>query len=127
MQELEHIEEQWRAETNDLADLVSSLQDENKRLVKQTQDLQSSSAHSSGLGASLTESIICMTNNELHSALSDTQVLQRLKEQIYKQRDELKEKERELQNKYSEVENVSLKNLNCLSAFWAIYVFFTSI
>lgn len=108
--ELELIEEQWRSETNELVDLVSSLQDENKRLVKQTQDLQSSSAQSSGLGASLTESIISMTNNELHSALSDTQVLQRLKEQIYKQRDELKQRERELQDKYSELEHVS----NCL-------------
>lgn len=107
--ELEMIEEQWRTETNDLADLVSSLQEENKRLVKQTQDLQSSSAQSSGLGASLTESIISITNNELHSALSDTQVLQRLKEQIYRQRDELKEKERELQAKYTEIEHVSGK------------------
>ena len=108
--ELEMIEEQWRTETNDLADLVSSLQEENKRLVKQTQDLQSSSAQSSGLGASLTESIISVTNNELHSALSDTQVLQRLKEQIYRQRDELKEKERELQSKYTEIEHVSKNN-----------------
>lgn len=107
--ELEMIEEQWRTETNDLADLVSSLQEENKRLVKQTQDLQSSSAQSSGLGASLTESIISITNNELHSALSDTQVLQRLKEQIYRQRDELKEKKRELQAKYTEIEHVSGK------------------
>ncbi|KAM8718563.1 hypothetical protein ACLKA7_001727 [Drosophila subpalustris] len=107
--ELELIEEQWRTETNELVDLVSSLQDENKRLVKQTQDLQSSSAQSSGLGASLTESIISMTNNELHGALSDTQVLQRLKEQIYKQRDELKQRERELQDKYSELEHVNIQ------------------
>ncbi|XP_065364181.1 RILP-like protein homolog [Calliphora vicina] len=107
--ELEMIEEQWRTETNDLADLVSSLQEENKRLVKQTQDLQSSSAQSSGLGASLTESIISITNNELHSALSDTQVLQRLKEQIYRQRDELKEKERELQSKYTEIEHMTIQ------------------
>ncbi|XP_022223193.1 LOW QUALITY PROTEIN: RILP-like protein homolog [Drosophila obscura] len=108
--ELELIEEQWRSETNELVDLVSSLQDENKRLVKQTQDLQSSSAQSSGLGASLTESIISMTNNELHSALSDTQVLQRLKEQIYKQRDELKQRERELQDKYSELEHLNIQS-----------------
>ncbi|XP_030379449.1 RILP-like protein homolog [Scaptodrosophila lebanonensis] len=107
--ELELIEEQWRSETNELVDLVSSLQDENKRLVKQTQDLQSSSAQSSGLGASLTESIISMTNNELHSALSDTQVLQRLKEQIYKQRDELKQRERELQDKYSELDHLNIQ------------------
>ncbi|XP_075159209.1 rab interacting lysosomal protein like [Haematobia irritans] len=107
--ELEMIEEQWRTETNDLAELVTSLQEENKRLVKQTQDLQSSSAHSSGLGASLTESIISITNNELHSALSDTQVLQRLKEQIYRQRDELKEKERELQSKYTEIEHMTIQ------------------
>ncbi|KAH8357934.1 hypothetical protein KR200_001376 [Drosophila serrata] len=107
--ELELIEEQWRSETNELVDLVSSLQDENKRLVKQTQDLQSASAQSSGLGASLTESIISMTNHELHSALSDTQVLQRLKEQIYKQRDELKQRERELQDKYSELEHLNIQ------------------
>ncbi|XP_023037170.1 RILP-like protein homolog isoform X1 [Drosophila willistoni] len=107
--ELELIEEQWRSETNELVDLVSSLQDENKRLVKQTQDLQSSSAQSSGLGASLTESIISMTNNELHSSLSDTQVLQRLKEQIYKQRSELKQRECELQDKFSELEHLNIQ------------------
>ncbi|KAH8286622.1 hypothetical protein KR018_001812 [Drosophila ironensis] len=107
--ELEFIEEQWRGETNELVELVSSLQDENKRLVKQTQDLQSASAQSSGLGASLTESIISITNNELHSALSDSQVLQRLKEQIYKQRDELKQRDRELQDKYSELEHLSIQ------------------
>uniref|UniRef100_A0A1A9WCQ3 RH1 domain-containing protein n=1 Tax=Glossina brevipalpis TaxID=37001 RepID=A0A1A9WCQ3_9MUSC len=107
--ELEMIEEQWRTETNDLADLVSSLQEENKRLVKQTEELQSASAQSSGLGASLTESIISITNNELHAALSDTQVLQRLKEQIYRQRDELKEKERELQEKYQENEHMTIQ------------------
>ncbi|XP_017086749.1 RILP-like protein homolog isoform X2 [Drosophila eugracilis] len=107
--ELELIEEQWRTETNELVDLVSSLQDENKRLVKQTQDLQSSSTQSSGLGASLTESIISMTNHELHGALSDTQVLQRLKEQIYKQRDDLKHRERELQDKYSELEHLNIQ------------------
>lgn len=116
--ELEMIEEQWRTETNDLADLVTSLQEENKRLIKQTQDLQSSSAHSSGLGASLTESIISITNNELHSALSDTQVLQRLKEQIYRQRDELKEKERELQSKYKEIEHVSSENIDRYTVFY---------
>lgn len=105
---MEVLEEQWRTETNELVEMVQTLQDENKRLVKQTQDLQSSSAHSSGLGASLTESIISITNNELNAALTDTQVLQRLKEQIYKQRDELKEKEHELQEKYGEIENVSI-------------------
>lgn len=100
------MEEQWRGETNELVELVTNLQDENKRLVKQTQELQSASAQSSGLGASLTESFISVTNNEISSALSDTQVLQRLKEQIYKQRDELKRRDRELQEKYSEIENV---------------------
>lgn len=105
--ELEFIEDQWRTETNDLTSLVSALQNENKRLVKQTQDLQSGSAHSSGLGASLTESIISITNNELHSALSDSQVLQRLKEQIYRQRDEIKCKERDLEEKITEIDHVS--------------------
>ncbi|XP_054729507.1 RILP-like protein homolog [Anastrepha obliqua] len=107
--EMEVLEEQWRTETNELVEVVQTLQDENKRLVKQTQDLQSSSAQSSGLGASLTESIISITNNELNSALTDTQVLQRLKEQIYKQRDELKLKEHELQEKYGEIENLHIQ------------------
>ncbi|XP_004536387.1 RILP-like protein homolog [Ceratitis capitata] len=107
--EMEVLEEQWRTETNELLEMVQTLQDENKRLVKQTQDLQSSSAHSSGLGASLTESIISITNNELHSALTDTQVLQRLKEQIYKQRDELKQKEQELQEKYEDIEGLHIQ------------------
>ncbi|XP_067637350.1 RILP-like protein homolog [Eurosta solidaginis] len=107
--EMEVLEEQWRTETNELVEMVQTLQDENKRLVKQTQDLQSSSAHSSGLGASLTESIISITNNELNSALTDTQVLQRLKDQIYKQRDELKQKDHELQEKYGEIENLHIQ------------------
>lgn len=105
--ELEFIEEQWKAETNDLTSLVAALQDENKRLIKQTQDLQTGSTHSSGLGASLTESIIGISNNELHSALSDSQVLQRLKEQIYRQRDEIKDKEKHLEENMSEIEHVS--------------------
>ncbi|XP_055911831.1 RILP-like protein homolog [Eupeodes corollae] len=107
--ELEVIEEQWRGETNELVELVSTLQEENKRLVKQTQDLQSASAQSSGLGASLTESFMSVTNNELTTALSDTQVLQRLKEQIYKQRDELKKRDRELQEKYLDIENLNIQ------------------
>lgn len=108
--ELELIEEQWRTETNDLANLVSSLQDENKRLVKQTQDLQASSIESSGLGESLTESIISVTNNELNSSLTNNQVLQKLKEQIYKQKDDIKEKDRELLEKQKELEHVCILN-----------------
>lgn len=107
--ELEIIEEQWRGETNELVELVSSLQEENKRLIKQTHDLQSASAQSSGLGASLTESFMSVTNNELTTSLSDTQVLQRLKEQIYKQRDELKKRDRELQEKYVDIENLNIQ------------------
>ena len=106
-QEIELIEEQWRTETRELVDLVSSLQDENKRIIKQQQDLQSASAHSSGLGNSLTDSIMSITNYELSNSLSDTQVLQRIKAQIHKQRDEIKTKDREYQEKLVDIENVN--------------------
>lgn len=86
--ELESIEEQWRTETRELVDLVSSLQEENKRIIQQQQELQSQA--SSGL-------------------VSDSQVLQRLKQQIHKQRDEIKTKDRELQEKIGDVENLNIQ------------------
>ncbi|XP_055386790.1 RILP-like protein homolog [Condylostylus longicornis] len=107
--EIELIEDQWRTETRELVDLVNSLQEENKRIIKQQQDLQSASAHSSGLGNSLTDSIMSITNIELSNALTDTQILQRLKEQIHKQRDEIKVKERELQEKVVDIENLNIQ------------------
>lgn len=88
-----------------MVDLVSSLQEENKRIIQQQQELQSQA--SSGLGNSLTDSVISITNYELSNTVSDSQVLQRLKQQIHKQRDEIKTKDRELQEKIGDVENVS--------------------
>lgn len=48
-----------------------------------------------------------ITNYEISNSLSDTQILQRLKTQILKQRDEIKSKDRELQEKIADIDNVS--------------------
>lgn len=101
-QELELIEEQWRAETNDLVTLVSNLQEENRRLQKSlSSNAESKSAHT-----------IAQTNPfrddaASNSTTSDFQVLQRLREQIEKHRKEMKMKEAELAETEQTVQGVS--------------------
>lgn len=85
--ELEIIEEQWRAESKELVNLVSRLQEENRRLAK-------------GQG----QEIIVETPE-------DGTVLHSLKTTLEKQRDELKIKEKALQDKISDVETVSYLNI----------------
>lgn len=87
--ELELIEEQWRTESKDLLNLVSRLQEENRRLAKEH---GSSSGHDSGFS---------------ESAGDSQTILQSLKATLEKQRDELRLKDRLLQDKTSDVENVS--------------------
>lgn len=81
--------------------LVSRLQDENRRLIKQQQQTPNSDNTTN----------IMTINSESPSksgAPSDGQILQRLKTQIDKQRDEIKAKDRDLQEKNSDIENVSI-------------------
>lgn len=87
-QELEAIEEQWRIESRELVSVVSKLQDENRRLVKVQ-----------GLSQSI--DLPQETNSD-----SDV-MLQRLQTIIDKQREELRVKERKLQEKTSDSEAVS--------------------
>lgn len=76
--------------------MVSKLQEENQRLLKD---------HSPDkyLSSALSEPVI------------DGEMIQRLKNNLEKQRDEIREKERQYQDKCSENENVSENNLflNC--------------
>lgn len=86
--ELEAIEEQWRIESRELVQVVSKLQDENRRLAKVQDSSQNVDVPA---GESNSESGI---------------MLQRLQTIIDKQRDELRSKDRHLQDKISDIENV---------------------
>lgn len=80
-------EEQWRSETKELLNLVSRLQEENRRLARYRGSDQE--------GASPEVS-------------SDGAILQSLRSSLEKQRDELKQKEKLLQDRCGDVENVSV-------------------
>lgn len=80
--------------------MVSRLQDENRRILKQ----QSPGNEYPPSPQRLVKDEASGANS---SATSDFQVLQRLRTQIEKHRNELKTKETDLHNKSSEVENVS--------------------
>lgn len=80
--ELEIIEEQWRAESKELVNLVSRLEEKNRRLAK-------------GQGQ---ETVVATPE--------DGAVLQSLKTTLEKQRDELKIKEKSLQEKTNDVDMV---------------------
>lgn len=88
-QELEAIEEQWRSETKELVDVVAKLQEENRRLLK-----DQSPNH--------TATILTPT--------TENDMLQRLKDSIEKQRDEIRFKEKLLQEKADDVDIVSRQN-----------------
>lgn len=99
MKELEAIEEQWRSETKELISLVSRLQEENRRLVRDTSP-----------------------NHQPHSPtqapiLEGQEILQRLRDNIERQRDELKIKEKQLHDKTTDVENLrsQVERLNSTS------------
>lgn len=87
--ELEAIEEQWRSETKELVSMVAKLQEDNRRLLKdQNPDNQLS--------------------NGSTDCLHDAVMLQRLKDNLEKQREEIREKEKLIQEKNLDAENVSL-------------------
>lgn len=83
--ELEVIEEQWRSESKDLVGMVSKLQEENRRLLKE---------HSPNHTPS---NLTPTTEND---------ILQRLKNSVEKQRDEIRFKEKLLQEKNGDVDNL---------------------
>lgn len=91
--ELEAIEEQWRKETKELVLLVSRLQEENRRLMK----FQSPNFEKDV--------------NELqdHDVAVDAELLQRLKHTIEKQRDEIRIKDKELDEKRNDIDKLKIQ------------------
>ncbi|XP_073990648.1 rab interacting lysosomal protein like isoform X2 [Rhodnius prolixus] len=90
--ELEQIEEHWREESHEMVAVVNRLQEENRKLLKALATKQDTS-----------------TGNHSHplSPEVDVTVLQRSRASIDKLRDQLKLKDREVNAKITEIENLS--------------------
>lgn len=98
---METIEEQWHIETKELRDLVNRLQDENRRIKQSDNAKQFNDDITPNKTPTKTPSINLL--NE-----SDYQKLQRMRGQMEKQRDELMCRDQEIEEKNSEIENVSI-------------------
>lgn len=85
---MEAIEEQWRSETKELDSIVSRLQEENRKLSRRDAKLAQE------------------TQNDISE---DGIMLQGLRTSIEKQRDELRLKDKLLQEKCNDIEMVSVK------------------
>ncbi|XP_070493991.1 RILP-like protein homolog [Chironomus tepperi] len=99
--ELEAIEESWREETRELLEAISRLQDENRRLEKERNTSTPSKA-----------------NSPNRTQIEDFHLIQKLKEQVDKQRTDMKNKEMDIEEKSclmdtmkSEIER--LKSTSC--------------
>lgn len=100
--EMESIEEQWRIETRDLLQLISRLQNENRRLVKaQNNDTLSPKSYQSD-----TPSVESQPDN-MFCSNCDSSTISKLKSKINEQSGELKVKEREIHEKTSEISSLS--------------------
>ncbi|XP_062544703.1 RILP-like protein homolog isoform X2 [Armigeres subalbatus] len=100
--EMESIEEQWRIETRDLLQLISRLQNENRRLIKaQSNDTLSPKGYQSD-----TPSVDSQSGN-MFCTTCDSSTISKLKSKINEQSDELKLKEREFHEKQSEISSMS--------------------
>ncbi|XP_055696370.1 RILP-like protein homolog [Lutzomyia longipalpis] len=95
--ELETIEEQWRNESSDLVALVSRLQDENKRLATQ---LRSGCDTDSGVDFQM---------DSAAGQSGDFQLLQQLRSQVEKQRNELLRKDMELEEKTVDIDGLNVQ------------------
>ncbi|KAL3270956.1 hypothetical protein HHI36_021460 [Cryptolaemus montrouzieri] len=89
--ELEAIEDQWRSETKDLVGVVSRLQEENRKLLRE----QNSSP------SNFVEGDSPVSENSPNG-----EMLQRLKDTIEKQRDEIRYKEKLIQEKCGDIDNL---------------------
>lgn len=97
-QELEAIEDQWRGETRELLSLVARLQEQNKKLLKQQTPITPTD-----------NTLSSNTLPESPDKASDGQILQKLKTQIEQLRNEVKAKDRDLQEKISREEQLSIQ------------------
>uniref|UniRef100_A0A8D8M340 RILP-like protein homolog n=1 Tax=Cacopsylla melanoneura TaxID=428564 RepID=A0A8D8M340_9HEMI len=96
MQEVEEIEESWKEETKQLVDMVNRLQEENRKLSKRLEDNQDDGCPSTPGRSS----------HPLSPEL-DIGVLQKLRGQVDTLRDQMRNKEKELSYKSSDVENLN--------------------
>ncbi|XP_011304714.1 RILP-like protein homolog isoform X2 [Fopius arisanus] len=91
--EVEQTEEHWRQESRDLVGMVTRLQEENRRLSEALQESRSDSQDSAFTA----------------SQEVDIQVLQRLRNMIDKQRDQIRARDREMSQKNLEIENLTVQ------------------
>ncbi|XP_076626117.1 rab interacting lysosomal protein like isoform X1 [Colletes latitarsis] len=92
--ELEQIEEHWRQESRELVGMVTRLQDENRRLAEALQESRSDSQYSSKQTFTASQEV-------------DIAVLQHLRSMIDKQRDQIRVRDKELQQKNVDIENLT--------------------
>ncbi|XP_003397040.1 RILP-like protein homolog isoform X1 [Bombus affinis] len=92
--ELEQIEEHWRQESRDLVEMVTRLQEENRRLSEALQESRSDSQYSSKQTFTASQEV-------------DIAVLQHLRSMIDKQRDQIRGRDKELLQKNTEIENLT--------------------
>lgn len=98
---MEAIEEQWRIETRDLLQLISRLQNENRRLAKaQSTETMSSKSYP-------TDTPNVENQPQMFCANCDSSTISKLKTKINEQSGDLKFKERELHEKLSEISAMS--------------------
>ncbi|XP_058836681.1 RILP-like protein homolog isoform X2 [Topomyia yanbarensis] len=102
LQEMESIEEQWRSETRELQQLVSRLQNENRRLINE-QNREASVIQSAEAASveNLTNNAFCMD--------CDSSKISTLKQKFDEQVDVVRSMECELHNKESEINNMSVQ------------------
>lgn len=95
---------------------MSRLQDENRRILKQAE----SPKHNDANAASNNELCSSHSTANLLNA-SDFQKMQRLRGQMEKQRDDLKCRDQEIEEKNNEIDNVSdvyVSAVRCLNKFF---------
>lgn len=101
---MESIEEQWRKDSSDLCNVIAKLQEDNRRLVR----VQSTTGPTDK-----------GDDVETSGVPANGEILQQMKDTIEKQRDDIRSKEKEMQEKINEIDNVRFFNrylycfLNC--------------
>ncbi|KOC65033.1 RILP-like protein like protein [Habropoda laboriosa] len=92
--ELEQIEEHWHQESHDLVEMVTRLQEENRRLSEALQETRNDSQYSTQQTFTASQEV-------------DVAVLQHLRSMIDKQRDQIRARDKELLQKNMEIENLT--------------------
>ncbi|CAK9800968.1 RILP-like protein homolog [Anthophora quadrimaculata] len=92
--ELEQIEEHWHQESHDLVEMVTRLQEENRRLSEALQETRNDSQYSSKQTFTASQEV-------------DVAALQHLRSMIDKQREQIRARDKELLQKNTDIENLT--------------------